>query len=933
MMMMMMMMMLAVLVLCTTPFVPTPAQAQILTIPSWHIQSTTAVGNDAVALSSPNLDVSAWYETRSSKATLMAALLDHGVYNETSLFYSDNLKDVDTAVFQVPWVYRAEFDVGSVAGSEGWGNGTRGAKFYQLRTNGISSRADVYLNGEVVVGGDDQAGAYTGVTVDVTDLLVDRSGGDAGNAATGHGGKVEKNVLLIRVYPTDYNRDFALGFVDWNPYPPDNGTGVWRDVEIVQTGAIGIESVSVNTELDGQVRFGVDVRNWGGSDGGGVEGEVECIVYDPQGQEVGRPRTALNFKGDAQPQQKTILTTKIPSPQIWWPKQWGSQPLYNTTCRAFTTGSGLSSTHPPFRFGIRKVTSSLNPQNDILFNVNNIPFQVLAAGYTSDIFLRFSPTKLQTQLQLVQAMGLNTIRLEGKQEHAPLYALADELGLMILAGWECCDKWEGWSYNDEASGLPWTPQDYSIANSSMRHEASLMQSHPSMLGFLVGSDFWPDDTATQIYVDALQAYEWDTPIISSASQRGFPALLGNSGMKMEGPYDWVPPNYWPSSTQLGGAFGFGSELGAGVGTPLLPSLSRFLSPNDLEDLWKEPNKGLYHMSTEASSFYTREIYNSALWARYGTPGSLEDYLEKAQMADFEATQAQFGMFAARWSSADRPATGLVYWMLNNAWPSLHWNLFDFYLQPGGSFYGVKAAISDLQTLVYDYETSEVYVVDRGLVVPSPDLKRTVDIEVMNLKGEVVGGITHSLTNTTSLPNSSAKLPLGDKLSTILSKIENVAFLRLRLLEDPSTTDDNPTITPTRNNSNTVVYRTTYTISAKKDILDYDESTWYHTPVSSFADYTALNDLSPATLRITAAANANAITLENTAKTPAVFVRLAVAQEEGGESDAVVVFSRNYLTLWPGETIDIEYDVLRGGGKMTVEVQGKNVESEVVSLGI
>jgi len=34
----------------------------------------------------------------------------------------------------------------------------------------------------------------------------------------------------VKVYPTDYNRDFALGFVDWNPYPPDNGTGIWRDM-------------------------------------------------------------------------------------------------------------------------------------------------------------------------------------------------------------------------------------------------------------------------------------------------------------------------------------------------------------------------------------------------------------------------------------------------------------------------------------------------------------------------------------------------------------------------------------------------------------------------------------------------------------------------------------------------------------------------------
>ena len=55
-------------------------------------------------------------------------------------------------------------------------------------------------------------------------------------------------------------------------------------------------------------------------------------------------------------------------------------------------------------------------------------------------------------------MGLNTVRLEGKQEHPFLFDLADELGIMILAGWECCDKWEGWSYNDEVSAFPMNKQ-------------------------------------------------------------------------------------------------------------------------------------------------------------------------------------------------------------------------------------------------------------------------------------------------------------------------------------------------------------------------------------------------------------------------------------------------------------------------------------------
>lgn len=64
-----------------------------------------------------------------------------------------------------------------------------------------------------------------------------------------------------------------------------------------------------------------------------------------------------------------------------------------------------------------------------------------------------------------------------------------------------------------------------------------------MLGFLLGSDYWPNDYATKIFMNALKEMDWHNPVIASASKRGYPKALGPSGMKMNGPYDWVPPNY------------------------------------------------------------------------------------------------------------------------------------------------------------------------------------------------------------------------------------------------------------------------------------------------------------------------------------------------------------------------------------------------------
>ena len=89
-----------------------------------------------------------------------------------------------------------------------------------------------------------------------------------------------------------------------------------------------------------------------------------------------------------------------------------------------------------------------------------------------------------------------------------------------------------------------------------------------------------------MYVDTLHAEDWTLPIIAAAVDQGTPET-GPSGMKMAGPYSWIPPAYWYAD-QLGGAFGFDSEVSAGASIPLLDDLNRMLSPQELEALWKYP---------------------------------------------------------------------------------------------------------------------------------------------------------------------------------------------------------------------------------------------------------------------------------------------------------------------------------------------------------
>lgn len=819
----------------------------------------------------------------------MECLIAAGEYNQTDLFYSDNLNHVDWGKFLQPWLFRSEFSLDQTQG-----------RHVFLKTNGVTSKADVYLNGKEIADKTTQSGAYGGHTYDVTSVVE------------------SKNALLIRAYPTDYNYDFALGYVDWNPYPPDNGTGVWRNVEIKQTGPVAIGPLYITTNFDlpvgsspAQIALKTTARNLENT--ACTFTATARVAFDASGCKSDAPASWTQSVSLGPMEAREItLTTTIDNPAFWWPYHWGDQPLYNADLEISVDGSVSDSEHGTF--GIRKVTRTLNQYNDTLLTLNGYHFQPRGGGYSPNMFLRWDSEHFKSIVRYMLDMGLNTLRLEGKMEQPELYEIAARMGLMVMPGWECCDKWEAWAYNDELSVSPvpvWDENDYYTANSSMKHEAAMIQNYPSLLAFLVGSDFWPNTRATNLYVDALDDASWQNPIICSAAKRGYPERLGPSGLKMAGPYDWVPPNYWydrePSEDRLGAAFGFGSELGSGVGTPEIGSLRKFLNQTEMDKLWQEPNANLFHMSTNMSSFYDRTIYNNALWARYGAPTSLDDYLLKAQIMDYEATRSEFEAYSAQWN-ATRSATGVIYWMLNNAWPSLHWNLFDFYLHPGGAYFGTKVG-SRQEHVAYDYVHRSVWLINHSIKKTG---RRSIEVETLSLDGKPLA--RNTLTVDTE-PNSSREI---GKVAGHGNQ-GDVVFLRLLLKDD----------------RDAVLSRNVYWIAPNIDKLDWANSTWYVTPVTNYADYKSLQNLKPADVSVTLAKqNGHCDRLvahvKNHSDVPAFFIRLNLVDSDGDDI-VPVVWSDNFVTLWPGEQIQLEASHYGQAGNVAVKVSGGNIQADTVWL--
>jgi exo-1,4-beta-D-glucosaminidase len=193
-------------------------------IAHWLIQSSAKAQQSGAEVSSAGYSTREWYPV-SGRATVMAGLLENGKYE--NVFYSDNLRaaaepESSGTTFVVPWWYRTEFTV------------VEGPQRIRtlLRINGMIPSADVWLNGNLVAEQATVAGAYPVHELDVTRWV--------------HAGT---NILALRVHSGDPRTSLSIGWVDWNPTPPDNNMGPWRGVEIVRTGPVEIRFPQVTSTL------------------------------------------------------------------------------------------------------------------------------------------------------------------------------------------------------------------------------------------------------------------------------------------------------------------------------------------------------------------------------------------------------------------------------------------------------------------------------------------------------------------------------------------------------------------------------------------------------------------------------------------------------------------------------------------------------------
>jgi exo-1,4-beta-D-glucosaminidase len=872
---------------------------------NWKLMSSKDVQTGGSAISVATFNDDKWYPIRRMPATVLEILQEDGVYPD--LYVGKNLLEkVPQDLYNQDWWYRTTFDAPV-------------DDFYTLGFQGINYRAEIWLNGEKIADNKQVAGMYAAHDLNVTRWIKPGS----------------KNVIAIKVTPEQLIQDvtgveLADSWFDWlnwkyvgykgpkekNPWQgvsfvPDRNAGIWKPVYLCATSSISVNNALVNSKLsltDSIARLTVfaNLRNLSAQPVNGMlkgtisrEGKPSIHVEQFLTLSPGENRE-VEFTPELYPD------LIVSHPDLWWPYTMGKPALYNFQLEFEVNDIISDNTH--IRFGIRSITQhrdndehfpEMGKGGNFYLEVNGRDFLVRGGDYTPDLLYRYDPEREADILHYVKDLGINFLRWESKISSEHIIELADEQGIPIMFGWMCCNQWEKWEQ--------WNEEDHSVASQSLRSQILMLRPHASVFVWSNASDGLPPEPICQDYNKILTELHWQNAVVNTVSAFAKDAN-GNrvwDGIRMEGPYCWRPPSYWFSG-KYPATCGSTVEQGDNEQIPTLESLRKFI-PED--KLWPINDTWFMHAGAWAFNSTLGNI-QLALEKRYGASTGIEDFVRKAQLAHYENARAQFESFAAcGWATHKMTA----YWMLNSHWPSFYGNLIDYYLSPGGVYFGAKKGLRPLSVVFDSYATGDnsqarIIVFNQ---TPGDVHGLHVRIRVYDLGGKVrddrsVNNISVSYNGT----NQVMLLPRYPGSSPVF-------FVRCQLFDE----------------SGKQVVDNTYWKSQKDDDLGERANDIYMTlKQEKWADMTALNTMPAVKVEIESQQKKVgeqshvAIRLHNPSTHIAFFERATISTTKEGNEILPIEYSDNYVTVFPGETVEIQGIIRNGAEARWVRLEGYNTRA-------
>jgi exo-1,4-beta-D-glucosaminidase len=252
-------------------------------------------------------------------------------------------------------------------------------------------------------------------------------------------------------------------------------------------------------------------------------------------------------------------------------------------------------------------------------------------------------------------------------------------------------------------------------------------------------------------------------------------------------------------------------------------------------------------------------------------------------------------------------------MLNNAWPSMIWHLYDYYLEPGGGYFGARKANEPLH-IQFSHDDRSVVLVNSEQR-PFQALQASVELYDFNLERKFSQQLTVDVPADSNL-----------RLLTIPDPEPDVKASFVRLSVQDST--------------GRMLSSNFYWLPAKYSTFDWASTTYVYTPSPSYEDLTQLAQLTEVKLEMSATAASSGkrpsiqVRLHNPSKHLAFQVSLRAFNQKDGHDILPVLWDNNYFELMPGEstTITATYDAGElQNVRPAVQVGGWNIVPQTKTL--
>ncbi len=808
--------------------------------------------------------------------------------------------------WKYPYWYRTVFQV----------PGSEKGKHFQLIFKGINYRASVWVNGKQIADSTRMAGMFAEYLLDVTPHI--RAG--------------EMNALAVKIYPLDYPGlpareqlkaldDFyenggptgdigknvtMLCSVGWDWIPPvrDRNMGIWQPVYLRSTGGVILSNPHVVTELPdlpdtstARLALGFTLTNRFSVP---TKGTLNVLIKPENftgnpiqfSKEITlRPSAPHTIKLDS----KEVKQLIIRQPRLWWPIPYGKANLYRLEA-TFSGTEGISD-KSVLVFGIRTVSSKTVKTDKTFhrnFYVNGKRVYLVGGAWVPDMMLNTDSARYDDELKLCRNANVNLLRIWGGGITPPdvFFDLADRYGMMVWS-----DFWVTGDTQGEFKGSPDYPYESKVFLANMTNTIYRIRNHPSLLLWTGGNEGHARKELYDAMRDSVIALDGTRPFIPSSS--GFAKLPAGwkgswpddqpSGVYSGGPYQWTDPHEYYVMAEQRPDWAFKDETGI-PSQPPYNTLAKIIpnliwdkkAPFPMNDTWG------YHDAATGNGRFDR--YYNDMVKRFGESTTMEEFSDKMQLMNAMGYQ---GIFEAAQHRL-RTNGGVMLWKLNAAFPSLVWQIYDWYLLPNAGYYFMQKSCDPVH-IQLNLNDSAVTVVNR---THRPVNKMTAEIAVYSLNSDLV------FSQTAAIDLGPEDVKRAVSLSGTLKKTTGISFILLKLKDEAGNEHS----------------RASYWLEPSKNFVGLQKMQ----RTSVFMKVTGKNADKSET-RWT-------ISLTNPSKQVAFFVRLQLM--DGKEEIMPSFWSGNYLTLAPGESLNLYVSTptrIAGALKPEFELSGWNVNRNRVSI--